>query len=102
MISKRNFKIPVLIIGLGMMLVSFFFPQRLSAQNASSGGQAAAGWSSAGSESDFPVKPIPQSSGSAAVQEAPEEKDPTAQFLVGEVLVEQGSLENYFSRRNNR
>lgn len=102
MAPKRNLELSVLRIALGILSIFIFCSASLSAQSTSHGNSTQAGWHPASSEVDFPVKGISENGSAARPPQAGNEKDPTAQFLVGDVIIEQGSLKDYFSRQNNR
>lgn len=102
MARKNNTGFAILRITLGALFVFIFSSASLAAQSTSHGNNNSGGWPAASSEQNFPVKGIPENSRSVPTPQDRNEKDPTSQFLVGDVIVEQGSLKDYFSRRNNR
>lgn len=102
MAKKKNRNFAVLTIILGAFFILILSSASLPAQNTSQGNTASRGWPAASSEQNFPVKGISENSQSIPTPQARNENDPTSQFLVGDVIVEQGSLKDYFSRRNNR
>jgi|GEM_PF-4875538 len=89
-------------MAISAVLFLTFSSASLSAQSTSHGNSTHGGWPAASSELDFPVKGISENDRPGQTTQARHEKDPTSQFLVGDVIVEQGSLKDYFSRRNNR
>lgn len=102
MASKKNLEFPVFRITLGILFIFICSSASLPAQSTSHGSNSSGGWPAASSDQSFPVKGISENGRSVPAPQARNEKDPTSQFLVGDVIVEQGSLKDYFSRQNNR